>query len=340
MGEYGLNFQLNAAEMLGYITQDLQVLHMALHQASGRWRLGLLLAIITALCWASLPIALKVTLEQLDAVTLTWFRFLVATVVMFVWLSWRGGLSVFKALDGKRWWYLGVAAVLLIGNYVFYLLGVQYTTPANAQLLIQLAPLLMALGGIFIFRELYQFGQWCGLAIIACGLALFFSDQLEGTKVGTHAYLMGSGIVIIAAVVWAGYALIQKQLLMRMSSQTILFFIYAAATVLLLPFSHPQNILLLDERHAWALAYCAINTLIAYGAFAEALVHWQASRVSAILAVTPLLCLGCVAIVHALSPTSIASEHVTSLGYAGAILVVIGSSLSSLLGQKKLEADK
>ncbi len=308
---------------------------MALHQASGRWRLGLLLAIITAACWASLPIALKVTLEQLDAMTLTWFRFLVASLVMFAWLSWRGGLSVFKTLDGRRWWHLIAAALLLIGNYVFYLLGVQYTTPANAQLLIQLAPLLMALGGIFIFREPYQFGQWCGLAIIACGLVLFFSDQLKGTSLGTQTYLIGSGSVIFAAVVWAGYALIQKQLLLRLSSQTILFFIYAAATVFLLPFAEPQKILALDSKHAWALAYCAINTLIAYGAFAEALVHWQASRVSAILAVTPLLCLAVVAMVHAISPTTIASENVTALGYVGAVLVVIGSSLSSLLGQKK-----
>ena len=310
---------------------------MAFHQASGRWRLGLMLAIITALCWASLPIALKVTLEELDAVTLTWFRFLVATVVMLGWLSWRGGLGVFKTLDGKRWWHLVTAALLLIGNYVFYLLGVQYTTPANAQLLIQLAPLLMAVGGIFIFREIYQLGQWFGLAIITGGLVLFFSDQLKGTPVSAHAYLIGSGFVIIAAVVWAGYALIQKQLLLRMSSQTILFFIYATATVLLLPFSHPQKILQLDSQHAWALAYCAVNTLIAYGAFAEALVHWQASRVSAILAVTPLLCLATVAIVHSISPSMVASENVTIVGYVGAVLVVIGSSLSSLLGQKKAE---
>lgn len=310
---------------------------MAFHQASGRWRLGLLLALITAACWASLPIALKVTLEQLDAITLTWFRFLVATLVMLAWLKWRGGLSVFRTLDRRRWWHLVAAAFFLIGNYVFYLWGVQYTTPANAQLLIQLAPLLMALGGIFIFREIYQFGQWCGLAIIACGLLLFFSDQLKGTTLGTHAYLVGSGAVIFAAVVWAGYALIQKQLLMRLGSQAILFFIYVVATLVLLPFSHPQKILMLDAKHAWALAYCALNTLIAYGAFAEALVHWQASRVSAILAVTPLLCLGCVAIVHAISPTTIASEAVTMLGYVGAILVVIGSSMSSLLGQKKTE---
>jgi drug/metabolite transporter (DMT)-like permease len=51
---------------------------MTLHQASGRWRLGFGLTMATALFWATLPIALKVALEILDPITLTWFRFVVA----------------------------------------------------------------------------------------------------------------------------------------------------------------------------------------------------------------------------------------------------------------------
>ena len=51
---------------------------MALHQASGRWKLGLLLALVTAACWATLPVALKITLGALDPYTLTWFRFVLA----------------------------------------------------------------------------------------------------------------------------------------------------------------------------------------------------------------------------------------------------------------------
>jgi hypothetical protein len=56
--------------------------------------------------------------------------------------------------------------------------------------------------------------------------------------------------------------------------------------------------------------------------------------VSAILATTPLLCLATVAGVHALWPASIASEHVTLLGYAGAALVVLGSAVTSLMGKR------
>jgi len=310
---------------------------MALHQASGRWKLGLAMALLTALSWATLPVALKITLEQLDPYTLTWIRFLVAALLMLAWLGARQGFGGFAGLGGRRWVMLLAAALGLIGNYVFYLLGVQYTSPGNAQLLIQLAPLLMALGGIFVFRESYRPAQWAGLAVIAVGLALFFREQLAQAASG-HDYLFGSSLVLVAAIVWATYALLQKQLLTRLDSQSIQVFIYTLAAVLLLPLAQPRELLALDARHAWLLAFCAINTLVAYGCFAEALAHWQASRVSAILAVTPLLTLATIALLHAAGAQGIAAEAVGALGYAGALLVVAGSAMCSLLGNARTPA--
>lgn len=305
---------------------------MSLHQASGRWKLGLLLALVTAACWATLPVALKLTLQQVDPYTLTWFRFLLAAGVMLAWLAARGGLGGFATLDRKRWLLLLVAALCLIGNYIFYLLGVQWTSPANAQLLIQLAPLLVALGGIFVFRERFNGWQWTGLALLFGGLALFFGEQLG---VGAAGYAFGSGLVVVAAVVWALYALLQKQLLLRLSSPAILLFIYVCASVVLLPLARPSALLALDGLHWALLLFCAVNTLVAYGAFAEALAHWEASRVSAILATTPLLCVGAVAAVHAFWPESIAPERIGAWGYVGAALVVLGSAATSLLGSRR-----
>jgi drug/metabolite transporter (DMT)-like permease len=305
---------------------------MALHQASGRWRLGLALALVTAACWSTLPVALKVTLDRLDPYTLTWIRFVIAGAIMLAWLAARDGLRGFATLDRRRWGLLALAGVLLIGNYVFYLLGVQHSTPGNAQLLIQLAPLLMALGGILVFRERYRPGQWLGLGIIAGGLWLFFRDQAGHSNVGAHEYALGSTLVVVAALVWAGYALIQKQLLVKLGSMQILGVIYVVATLLLWPFAHPAQLARLDGLQWALLAFCALNTVVAYGAFAEALAHWEASRVSAVLAVTPLLCLGVVAIVHALWPSTLAPEPMSMIGWIGAALVVAGSTTVSLLG--------
>lgn len=313
-------------------------LRAARHQASGHWQRGLLLALSTAAFWATLPVALKFSLQALDAFTLTWFRFVFAALLLGGWLGARGEFATLRGLPRSAWILLWLGALMLTGNFVFYLLGVQYTTPGNAQLLIQLAPLGMMLGGIVIFRERFGPWQWSGAALIVCGLGLFFRDQLGGaTHAGTSMhgdsthYLIGSAFVVLGALVWAAYSLAQKQLLMRLRSSVVLAFIYAVAALVLLPFAHPQQLLTLSGLQWLVLGYCALNTLGAYGAFAEALVHWEASRVSAVLATTPLLCFAVVDLAHVLWPTRIAAEHIGAWGWTGAALAVVGSIAVSLL---------
>ncbi|WP_208543195.1 DMT family transporter [Marilutibacter alkalisoli] len=305
---------------------------MNLHRASGQWRLGLSLSLFTALCWATLPIALKIVLEEVDAITLTWFRFLVATVITGGWLAARGRLHGYGALGGSGWLMLLVAGLMLLGNYVFYLLGVQYTTPANTQLLIQLAPLLMALGGIWVFGEHFRAAQWLGLLLLVTGLVLFSWEQWQGAQ--GEGYLFGSSLVVIAAVVWAGYALLQKQLLLKLGSMRILLGIYALSTLALWPFASPSALLDLDLALWLLLGYCALNTIGAYGAFAEALAHWEASRVSAVLATTPLLTIAASALVAVLWPGWLAPERIAWLGWTGAGLAVAGSAVVSLMGRR------
>lgn len=303
---------------------------MALHRSSGNWKLGLLLAVATALCWATLPLTLRVSLEQVDAWTITWIRFVTAALALFGWLALRGRLGAYRSLGGRHWRLMLFAGVMLTLNFVGYLFGLQYTTPGNAQLLIQAAPLMMAVGGIYVFHEHFSFGQWLGLAAIVLGLGLFAFDQAGSRDVPASNYPLGAAIVFGAALVWAIYALVQKQLLLTISSQHVLCFIYALAAILLLPLATPSRLLGLDATHGWALFYCCINTVAAYGAFAEALAHWEASRVGVILATTPLLCVLTVQIAHTMNPDLIAPEHINALGWIGAGLVVLGSAMGSL----------
>jgi drug/metabolite transporter (DMT)-like permease len=309
---------------------------MALHRSSGRWRLGLALALVTAGFWATLPAALKIALADLDPWTLTWVRFLFAFVVLALWLGARGRLAGFRGLSRGHWLLLALAAASLIGNYLLYLIGLDRTSPGNAQLLIQAAPLLMALGGIAVFGERYGTGQWLGMAAIVAGLVLFFRDQ-AGANAAGPGYLAGSALVLAAAASWAIYALAQKQLLQRLGSASILLVIYLAASVVLLPLADPAALLRLDTLALLMVGYAAVNTLGAYGAFAEALAHWEASRVSAVLALTPVLAVATVELVHGLAPALLAAESINAMGWIGAGMVVVGSILSSLLGRRAIE---
>lgn len=306
---------------------------MERHRASGRWRLGLALALLTAGFWATLPVALKLSLEALDAYTLTWVRFAFAALFTLGLLAGHGALGQFRGLRRSHWGLLFIAAAGLIGNYLGYLVGLAHTTPANAQLLIQSAPLLLALGAIVVFREPVGPGQAFGYLLITLGLGAFFLDQRAAAG-DPGRYAWGGLLIVLAAASWALYALAQKQLLLRLSAQAVLLVIYLAASLVLWPLAEPRALLQLDLAHGLAVAYCALNTVGAYGAFAAALEHWQAARVSAILALTPLLTVATVWLCHLAFPNWIAAERLGLLGIVGALSVVGGSVLASSRGTR------
>lgn len=308
---------------------------MELHQTSGRWRLGLVLSLVTAFLWGILPITLAVTLQALDVYTVIWFRFLMAFGLLAIYLAVRQQFPTFQQLRSASLGLLAIATLFLGLNYLLFLQGLLQTSPTTAEVLIQVAPVLMGLGAIAIFKERYTLHQWVGLGVLTLGFALFFHEQLKTIITAQATYLLGNGILVLAAVAWVIYALTQKQLLQKLPSSTIMLVIYGGCAILLSPLAKPQPLLTLSPLHLSMLLFCGLNTLMAYGAFAEALDHWEASRVSAVLALAPLITLVSVWAVSLITPTLIAPEHLTVLAVFGAVFVVMGSIAIALGKQPK-----
>jgi drug/metabolite transporter (DMT)-like permease len=310
--------------------------HGLQHAVTGRWRLGFFLAAVAMLTWAVLPIALSIGLRYIDPWTLTWFRFSVAMLFVSAWFGRRGRVSPGSGADGRgRKTLLVVAAFALTANYILYILGLELTTPAVSQVLIQLAPVLLALGGIWLFGERYSASQWIGFAVLVAGLSVFFHNQLGAFAEDTGRIWRGAALIVAGALAWAVYAMAQKQLLRDYSSGTVMLVIYVFATLVLLPTTTPRDLMDLD-LFAWIIvASCGLNTLIAYGAFAEALNHWEASRVSAVLALTPLGTLAFEAAVERLFEGALPPERLDWTSFVGAGLVVAGSIVTSLSGSRR-----
>ena len=301
-----------------------------MHVASGRWLYGFLLALTTTLLWGVLPIMLKQVLESMDAVTVSWYRMLSSGVVLFVWLAARGRLPSLRVLSGGNRVLLLVAVLGLGFNYVLYVQGLDRLTPGTMQLMIQVAPIMLMIGSMLVFKERFALGQLLGLGVLVAGFGLFFNQRLEELFTQLTDYTLGILITLAAAFAWALYGLAQKQLLSVWSSVSIMLVIYLACAVLMLPLASPEQIFRLDALQLWMLLGCCLNTLIAYGAFAEALVHWEASRVGATVATTPLFTFALVALGSTLWPAMIQPELLNSLAYLGALLVVSGSALIAL----------
>ncbi len=301
-----------------------------LHQARGNPRLGLLLALCTVLLWGFLSIALKLLLEGMDAFTVTWYRLTASAIVLGLYQARRGKLPPVRRLGRGSWLLLAVALLGLVGNYLLFLVSLEYVPPATSQLVIQLAPILFLLGGLLIFKEAFSRIQWVGLVVLVVGLLLFFNQRLPALLALSGAEALGVGLVIVAGIVWAAYALAQKQLLLQLSSVNILLLIYVGAAIVLLPLARPTSIATLSPFHLALLVFCTFNTLAAYGCFAEALVHWEATRVSAVIALTPLVTIAAVLGYARLFPGSGMAAGLDALGLVGGVVVVVGSVMTSL----------
>ena len=269
---------------------------------SCRWKLGLALSLISTVLWGSLPIALKTLVEVMDAQTIAWYRFLAAAVVLGAYLRWSGNLPSPSAFRGAALWPLLIAIFGVTANNVVFLLGLDYISPSAAQVVIQIAPMFLLLGAVAIFREDFRPSQWAGFAVLAGGLVLFFNQRLEDLSVRWTSYTTGILLVVLASLLWAAYALAQKQLLGSFRSVPVLWVLYAVGSVLLLPLAEPRQVAQLDGVRLLVLLYCALTTVAAYGSFVEALVHWEASRVSAVVATCPLLTVVLTAAVSGIAP--------------------------------------
>ncbi|QIR38579.1 DMT family transporter [Tolypothrix sp. PCC 7910] len=297
-----------------------------MHQSSGRWRLGLALSLITVILWGVLPIVLMVTLKALDVYTVIWFRFSVAFGLLAVYLGVQGKLPTFAQLRSASWKLLAIATVFLALNYFLFLQGLSLTSPATAEVIIQLSVVFLGLGGLIVFRERYKPHQWMGVCVMTLGYILFFHEQLTNLITAHHNYLFGSTLIVLGAAAWAIYALAQKQLLQSWSSAQIMLVVYGGCAILFAPLATSQTIFTLSNFYLGALVFCALNTVIAYGAFAESLAHWEASRVSAVLALAPVVTLIAVWIVSVIAPSLLLPEKFTFLGLIGAALVVTGAA--------------
>ena len=302
-----------------------------MHNPTVKHTTGFFLSLIAAMLWGMLPIALKELLAGMDAITIVWYRFFVAGVVLFTWLAIQKKLPQVSRQAAQIKWFLLFAATGLCINYFLFSYSLNFVNGETSEAVIQLTTLFLILGGVFVYKEPFFAVQKVGTALIIGGLLLFFNNRLTGLLSLENRETIGVIIVIFGAIAWTVYALLQKQLLNSFSSVQILFLIYAFSMLVLLPFISPLSLFELTLVQILMLLFCCLNTLVAYGCFAEALNCWDASKVSAVLALAPLFTIGSLKLVVFFQPDYAFSDRLSMLSLLGAFLLVVGSALTALM---------
>tara|TARA_Y100001960_G_scaffold265084_1_gene287937 strand:+ start:393 stop:1304 length:912 start_codon:yes stop_codon:yes gene_type:complete len=287
----------------------------------GHFMLGILLSTATALLWGILPIILKISLQGFTTGTIAWFRFALAFIILGIFLSFQGHrpLKIFR----KPPWMGILGGVCLAANYFWVTIGVEISGPSNMAVLIQTATVFLVLAGVFVFRERLTLKQVFGMFVAAVGLTLFFLDQQSRIAM-SREYYFADFLIIMAAIVWVGYMISQKFLSQNYGAQSLNFLVYAIATLVLVG-TVEWNEFASAGLNAWlALLLCGVNTLLAYGALAEAVKYLPLSLISVIISLNPLITLLGMKILPAVGFANLQPDPVGMLGYLGGAIAVTG----------------
>jgi drug/metabolite transporter (DMT)-like permease len=288
-------------------------------------RKGILYAIVTALLWGVLAVALKVAVQYVDAATIVWLRFFMAFTPLLIWHIIRRPRELRILFRPPL--LLVLATLALAYNYIGFMWGIQYTSPSNAQLFIQSGPIMLTLAGIFFFKEVITRRQIIGFILSIAGLLLFYNQQIGALTSGEKIYMKGVFLTLSGAIAWAVYAALQKKLVTQYSTFTLNLFLFGLPTLLYLPLANFSQLANVSWAIWLVLAFLGFNTLVAYTTLSMSLKYLEAGKVSIIIIMNPLITFVMMGIFTEMNVTWIEGENFTLLSVIGAIIVIGGAIL-------------
>jgi drug/metabolite transporter (DMT)-like permease len=166
----------------------------------------------------------KAVVQEIPSVSLTLLRVGVASFgfgVIMLFSKYRNRRVDRK--DRLKIFILGLLAVPL--NQFLFLLGIKFTTPANASLTYALTPIFALILAWFILGESMGMLKISGVILSFIGIAVVFAEQ--GISLSIE-YLKGNLIIMFGALCWALYSILGKPMVARYGA----FYVTGIATII------------------------------------------------------------------------------------------------------------
>ena len=179
--------------------------------------------------WGFNYIATKTALAQIDSFALLLLRFLFVTPLLYLVVRRRGGSL--KALL-HNWREALLPALGMVASQLFYLIGLNYTSPSHSALMYTLLPVFTAILALVLINDRISAIQTLGIAIAFVGAFILAAE--DGLTFESR-YLLGDLITLLAVVGWALFTVLSKPLTARIGSINTLMLMFAVGVVLVVP---------------------------------------------------------------------------------------------------------
>ena len=201
---------------------------------------------------------------------------------------WRERQSTLKAWP--QYLTLGSLGMLICGAWVYW--AAETTTAINIALIYAASPVLITLGAVMGLKEGFSWRQGFGIVLALLGV-LHVVVKGQWAALSQVVWVLGDGLIVIAMVSWAAYALLLKKWASPLSSTARLAATCLGGSVVLLPFALTEWLTTQHAEWGWMASTLVITAAIfpgvgAYWAYGFCQKTLGASRVAASLYMGPL----------------------------------------------------
>lgn len=192
-----------------------------------------LLIMATATLWGTVAVIVKVMIRAIDPALIAFVRMLLGGAALTVALA----LTRARIAPRESWSLVGIGAVGIAFNYLFFTLGLRYTSASAGAMVVQTEVVFLAILSVILLKEPFGPRKIAGMTIALVGVAIISWNGKDLSTLLGSEYLLGNVIIVLAGLFWAFYAYSQKRLTQNREVLSSLSPIFLLSAVMLAPFS-------------------------------------------------------------------------------------------------------
>jgi drug/metabolite transporter (DMT)-like permease len=281
--------------------------------------------ILICIIWGSTWLAIKIGLESIPPFLGAAFRFLVATIVLFVIVSARKITIPRDKLSIRL--YLLVGSFSFSTGYALVYWGQQFVPSALASILFGTFPFFVAALSWFVFKSEYlTLLKGVGVVLGFIGIVIIFSEDVTG-QFG-EATTLGMSFIVLSAVVQATASVTVKKYGYELSTYALNAVGMAIGTCILFLISiatEDWSTTVFDVKAVGSVLYLGtFGSVVTFG-----IMFWLLKRMEAVILslsafITPIIAL--------LLGIFLAGEEFTRQLFLGSVFVLFGILIANLQG--------
>lgn len=252
-----------------------------------------LLLIVTFTWAANYPLG-KLALAELDPVTLTASRAVIAAALLaLVVRLLHGPLPPFRRRD--YWAFVVLSLTGLVGNTTVWYWGLRHTSPVNAGILGASTPVVVALAAAAWLRDRLARRHLVGIGLTMAAVLLTISHgSLQVLQ--TLSFSKGDLLILCSQIAWVAYTLFSRASTSQLPSVTIQAGAHVVSVIALAPLAlvdHSWEVLGRASWVGWGVVlYAAGPITLGHLWFYEAVRVVGAGRAAVFMNLTPFIVIG------------------------------------------------